>query len=47
MNNQPEFLNDDAFGTFNLDNAVVVTYFPKQEPRAEDPEIESLASFKI
>lgn len=38
---------NEEFGTFNLDTAVVVTYFPKQEPRAEDPEIESLASFKI
>ena len=47
MNNQPELLNDEAFCTLNLDTAVVVNYFPKQEPRAEDPEIESLASFKI
>ena len=47
MNNQPEFLNDEAFGTFNVDTSVVVRYFPKQEPRAEDPEIESLSSFKI
>lgn len=47
MNNQPEFLNDEAFGTFNVDTSVVVRYFPKQEPRAEDTEIESLSSFKI